>query len=116
MTQTLDTAYPAVTDALLAEIVQRIRTAGDPIKIVLFGSHARGTARPDSDLDLLVIEESTLPRYRRAPRYLRALIGLYPAKDVVVWTPAEIAEWAAVPQAFITTALREGKVLYEQPR
>lgn len=106
-------AYPAVTEALLAEAVQRIRQAGEPQKIVLFGSHARGTARPDSDLDLLVIEESTLPRYRRAGRYLRALVGLFPAKDVVVWTPAEVAEWATVPQAFITTALREGRVLYE---
>jgi predicted nucleotidyltransferase len=116
MTQTIETTYPPVTDALLGEAVERIRAVGDPLKIVLFGSHARGTARPHSDLDPLIVEESSLPRYRRAPRYLRALLGLHPAKDVVVWTPAEIAEWAAVPQAFITTALREGKVLYEQPR
>lgn len=108
-------AYPAVTEALLVEVVQRIRQVGEPQKVVLFGSHARGTARPDSDLDLLVIEESALPRYRRAARYLRALVGLFPAKDVVVWTPAEVAAWAGVPNAFITTALREGKVLYEHP-
>jgi uncharacterized protein len=107
--------YPAVTADLLAEAVRRIRQAGDPLTIVLFGSHARGTARPDSDLDLLVIEESALPRYQRAARYLRALVGLFPAKDVVVWTPAEVAAWAGVPNAFITTALREGKVLYAHP-
>lgn len=109
------TSYPAVTDALLAEVVRRIRLAGKPLAIVLFGSHARGTARPTSDLDLLVIEESALPRYRRAVPYLRALVGLFPAKDVVVWTPAEVRAWAGVPNAFITTALREGRVLYEQP-
>ncbi|MEE3260144.1 MAG: nucleotidyltransferase domain-containing protein [Candidatus Latescibacterota bacterium] len=40
--------------------------AGAPLKVVLFGSHARGQAHPESDLDLLVIEESTLPRYGRA--------------------------------------------------
>ncbi|NJO83371.1 MAG: nucleotidyltransferase domain-containing protein [Blastochloris sp.] len=116
MATTPETTYPAVTDALLAEAVNRIRDVGDPIRIVLFGSHARQTARTNSDLDLLVVEESDLPRYRRAARYLRALTGLFPAKDVVVWTPSEIAAWSQVPNAFITTALREGRVLYEQPR
>ena len=107
---------PVVTEALLAEAVQRMLRAGAPLRIVLFGSHARGTARPDSDLDLLVIEESMLPRYRRPVPYLRALTGLHPVKDVVVWTPDEVARWASVPAAFITTALREGRVLYERPR
>ena len=108
-------SYPRVTDELLEEVVRRILSAGSPLKIVLFGSQARREARPDSDLDLLIIEPSDAPRYRRAPSYLRALAGLFPAKDVVVWTPEEAEEWAAVPHAFITTALREGRVLYEKP-
>lgn len=111
----LEYVYPPVTGNLLNEMVDAIRTVGDPIKIVLFGSHARGEAHPDSDLDILIIEESDLPRYKRSPRYLRALIGLFPSKDIVVWTPREAEEWAGVPHAFVTTALREGKVLYERP-
>ncbi len=107
-------SFPRVTSSLLDEIVRRIRGAGAPQRIVLFGSHARGTARPDSDLDLLIVEESALPRYRRAPRYLRALVGVFPAKDVVVWTPQEIDAWRNVPNAFITTVLREGRTLYER--
>jgi hypothetical protein len=40
-------------------------------------------------------------------------VGLFPAKDIVVWTPGEVEEWRSVPNAFITTAVREGRVLYE---
>ncbi len=103
---------PPLTEHLLEDIVVRLQTAGKPRKIVLFGSYARGQARPDSDLDLLIIEESAWPRYKRAVPYLRALVGLFPAKDIVVWTPAEIEEWKDVPNTFIATVLREGRVLY----
>ena len=79
--------------------------------IVLFGSQAM--ERPDrTATSILIIEDSDLPRYKRSVPYLRALVGLFPAKDMVVWTAEEVQEWAAVPHAFITTALREGKVLY----
>jgi uncharacterized protein len=106
--------FPPVTDELLVEVVHRILTIGSPSKILLFGSHAKGTARSDSDLDLLIIEESDLPRYRRSGRYRRALCGVFPAKDIVVWTPQEVEEWKTVPNAFISTVLAEGKLLYER--
>ena len=105
--------YPPVTDELLREVVRRLLTVGSPSKIILFGSHARGDAHPQSDLDLLVIEESNRPAYQRSLPYARALADVYPAKDVVVWTPGEVADWANVANFFVTTAVREGRVLYE---
>ena len=62
-------------DATLAEIMRRILAAGEPQKIVLFGSRARGDARDDSDYDLLLVEPSELPRHKPAARYRRALTG-----------------------------------------
>jgi predicted nucleotidyltransferase len=103
-----------ISEPLLETIVKRLLAAGQPQKIILFGSQARGEAGHDSDYDLLVIENSSQPRYRRAVSYRRALKDLGTSKDIVVWTPREIAEWQNVSNAFITTALREGAVLYER--
>jgi predicted nucleotidyltransferase len=104
--------YPPVTEATLQEVVRRILAVGSAFRIVLFGSRARGQASPWSDPDILIVEESDLPRYKRTARYLGALVGVFPAKDVVVWTPEEVKAWANVPNAFITTALSEGRTLY----
>jgi predicted nucleotidyltransferase len=98
----------------LQTIVQRLLAAGHPQKIILFGSKARRQAGCDSDYDLLVIEDSSQPRYRRAVSYRRALKDLGISKDIVVWTPREIAEWQNVSNAFITTVLREGTLLHER--
>ena len=103
-----------VDDNLLKEIVSRIVNAVRPDKIVLFGSYAYGRPKAESDLDLLVIMNSNLPRYKRAISIYGALAGLLIPKDILVYTPEEIEEWSEVPQAFITTAIKEGKVIYEK--
>ncbi|MBN2092138.1 nucleotidyltransferase domain-containing protein [candidate division KSB1 bacterium] len=103
-----------LTSLKLKPIIQKIVNAGNPIKILLFGSRARGDAHSESDYDFLIIEESVEKRYKRAAKYRRALKEMPFAKDIVVWTPAEIDAWQSVPNAFITTALKEGIVLYER--
>ncbi len=107
---------PTQIDAsLIRDIVLRIVNVIHPDKIVLFGSQARGEARPESDIDLLVIARSTEPRHRRSAPLYGALSDILAPMDILVYSPEEVDEWSQVRQAFVTTALREGKVLYENP-
>jgi predicted nucleotidyltransferase len=103
-----------VNEDLIAAIVRRIVDAAQPEKIIIFGSRARGDARPGSDLDVVVIKDSDQPGYRRDAALYLALAGLNAPVDVMMYTPEEVRDWSAVPQAFITTVIREGKVAYER--
>jgi predicted nucleotidyltransferase len=103
-----------VDENVLQEIVRRLVAAIDPDRIVLFGSRARGDAKPDSDVDLLVIKDSDEPAHRRVIHAYRALTGLGVPKDILWRTPAEIEEWSRVGNYVTTEALREGRVLYEK--
>lgn len=114
MAETL--AHPVVDDALLAEVVHRFLAVGSPRKIVLFGSQARGDARNDSDLDILIIEETGGPGWKASPRYYGALAGFHREVDIIVASPAEVEDWSEVSNYLLTTALREGRVLYEDLR
>jgi predicted nucleotidyltransferase len=101
-------------DQVLEQVVKRITAAIQPDRIVLFGSRARGDARSGSDYDLLVIRQSSEPRYRRAVPLYVALADLPVEVDVLVYTPEEVREWSGVREAFVTTALRQGRLLYER--
>ncbi len=98
---------------LVDEIVRRIVETVHPEKIILFGSQARREARPQSDMDLLVIVDSKEPRYRRSARLYGVLSDILVPMDILVYSPDEVEEWSGVRQAFVTTAIREGRVLYE---
>ena len=101
-------------EALLRKMVDRIRRAAGPERIILFGSRARTDARPDSDFDLLIIKQSRQPRHERSADIYAALADLPAEVEVMVYTPDEVHEWSGVSQAFVTTAMREGRVLYEE--
>ena len=102
-------------DATTHNIADRVRRIADPDKIILFGSRARGDSTEESDYDILVVAPSSLPRWKRTVPLYDALAGTGVAKDIVWWTPEEIDEWKNVRSHFISTVLREGKVLYEKP-
>ena len=101
-------------ESVVGDIVRRIVDTAQPEKVILFGSRARGDSRPNSDFDVLVIKESTEPRFRRSIPLYAALADLPAEVEVLVYTPEEVQEWSAVPQAFVTTAVREGTTIYER--
>ena len=91
---------------------RRIGTEFGADRVILFGSHARGDADEDSDVDLLVI----LPfRGRSVDQTVRIHLELRPPfpVDLIVRTPQAIQRRLRMGDYFIQTILSEGKVLYE---
>jgi predicted nucleotidyltransferase len=99
----------------LPSVVARIVERFDPLKVILFGSRARGDAGSHSDVDLLVVMPDGIEDERRVTVEIRRLLRDMPvAKDVVVTTPEEIERRGDLVGTVLRPALREGKVLYER--
>lgn len=78
---------------------------------MLFGSHARGEAGPDSDLDFLVVEPQVEDELEEAVQLRRSLRGLRVPADVIVVSQARADASRDVPGSFLHRALAEGRVL-----
>ena len=98
----------------LGYMVQRIVKRFAPEKIILFGSHAKGTAGPDSDVDLLVIMAPNKSRAAQEIEIRMALRHYRLPKDVIVTTPEDFAWRRKIPGTIERPAAREGRVLYEK--
>ncbi|HWF59917.1 MAG TPA: nucleotidyltransferase domain-containing protein [Nitrospira sp.] len=79
----------STVQTIVAEMVRRIVERFHPERIILFGSHARGTAGPHSDVDLLVVMQPHGSKRRRAVEIHGLLAGMGVPKDVIVVTPEE---------------------------
>ncbi len=100
----------------IREMVRRIVEHFDPDKVILFGSHARGTGGPDSDVDLLVIMPVHGSKREKRIEIRTRLNGSGLAKDIVLVTPEEVERYRDIVGTVIRPALRDGKVLYERCR
>ena len=96
----------------LDELVRRIVEAVHPIRIILFGSAARGEAGPDSDIDVLVVMPEGTHRRRTAQYIYERLLGIGVPVDVVVVTARDLDEHKDDAGLIYGTALREGEELY----
>lgn len=99
---------------LISEITNRLTSKFDVEKIILFGSHARGTANPKSDIDLLIIGEVKYNRYKLITDVLRALGKMHYAFDVIILTSDEFERNKNFPGTPARYAFKEGITLYEK--
>lgn len=107
--------YPVqVTETLLEEITRKIVDHFDPEKIVLFGSRSTESPRTDSDVDLLVIMETSESPIQRAIEVKRASRPRFVSMDVLVKTPQEVEARLERGSFFLRQILEHGKVLYER--
>ena len=105
-----------LTEKFITEIKNKIVDKFHPFKIILFGSYASGHPTEDSDLDLLIVMDSDLPRYKRARAIREQLRDFHFSKDIIVHTPAEIEKYKDLIGTIIYPAIRYGKVIYERGR
>lgn len=101
-----------IKDNEIKKVVLNIAKAANADRIILFGSYARGEATENSDVDLMVIAESSLPRFKRS-RELYKLFRPHPfGMDLIVYTPKEIEKGKRSPLSFVSKVLSEGKTMY----
>jgi uncharacterized protein len=93
-------------------MVRRIRDRFRPERIILFGSHARGDARPDSDVDLLVVMPVDGDNREKQLEIQLALYDIRVPKDILVTTPEDFEWRKEVVGTIERPAAREGRVLY----
>lgn len=96
----------------IKNVARSLALAANAERVILFGSYARGDATEQSDVDLMIVAKSDLPRFKRS-RELYKLLRPHPfAMDIVVYTPREIEKGKKTNVSFVSTVLKEGKELY----
>jgi uncharacterized protein len=99
-------------DRTIQTMVQRIVREFQPDRVILFGSHARGEAGPDSDVDLLVVMPFKGLKHRKQIEIRVALNDINIPKDVIVTSPEDFEWRKEIPGTIEYPAVQEGKVLY----
>ncbi len=95
-------------DSIVSQIINKYH----PIKIILFGSAAKGDLRKANDLDFLIIKDDVPQFGIDRMRELDEIIERDMAADMLVYRPVEFDERVALGDPFIKSILKEGRVLY----
>jgi predicted nucleotidyltransferase len=101
-----------ISQRKIEEVAARLGKASNAQKVILFGSYACGVPREDSDVDFLVVSDSSLPRHKRS-RQLYALFDQYPfPMDILVYTPREVEDGVRTPDSFVARVMAQGIEVY----
>lgn len=93
---------------LIKEAVDKIH----PQKVILFGSYAYGKPNKDSDVDLLFIKKTNLPRMERY-RLVNDNLEHFLPMDILIKTPAEIRKRIQIGDPFYQEIINKGRILYD---
>lgn len=96
------------------EIVNKIALNYNPERIILFGSYARGNFTDDSDLDFILIKDTVAPRNKRAIEVRKLFYGIPIPLDFKIYTSSEFTEELKNKYSFVSSAIKDSKVLYER--
>jgi predicted nucleotidyltransferase len=108
----------AITEQKIRQMAKAIVREVHPEKILLFGSRARGTAGPASDVDLVIVEKKPFgpgrSRRREMTRLWETLSKFDFPKDILVYSQEEFDYWSDSLNHVVGRAVREGRTLYER--
>lgn len=99
---------------LIQSILKKLIAGYAPQKVILFGSYAHGKPRPGSDIDLLIIKDTSdrlIDRWVEVRRVLSDPGRKLPLETLVL-TPQEVARRLAIGDQFVAEIMEKGKVLY----
>jgi len=94
------------------ELVRQIVEAVHPLRIILFGSAARGEAGPESDIDVMVVMPEGTHRRHTAQHLYRSIRGVTTPFDVLVATPDDLERHRHNPGLVYRDILEEGRTIY----
>lgn len=103
-----------ISKEILAQIRDSLVEKFHPLKIIIFGSQARGTTDDRSDVDILVIAFYNGKRRKVVVEMDRTLRGIGIARDIILLNPKEFERDRAIPGTIARPASKEGMVLYER--
>ena len=96
------------------EIVNRIARNYKPDKIILFGSYAKGNYTDNSDLDFILIKDTITPKHKRGLEVRRLFYGLPIPMDFKIYTSSEFINELSNQYSFLSSAIKDSKILYER--
>ena len=101
-----------VAKSQVRKFVDRVSREFSPQRVILFGSHAKGAASGDSDVDLLVVMRTRKRPVQQALEIRQRISCPFPL-DLLVRTPEDVKRRVDLHDFFITSILDEGEILYE---